>query len=141
MKIYDKEKRNKDKKKVYRDKNKEKINGLRKILKKEKKDKAMQFLGGKCVKCPTTESLEFDHIDPKEKSFNITTNLLKKDLEKELVKCQLLCYSCHKEKSNMEKRTAIHGSHAMYNGYKKCRCNLCVTFHREYDRKYKKGKN
>tara|TARA_B100001939_G_C16916057_1_gene606944 strand:- start:856 stop:1296 length:441 start_codon:yes stop_codon:yes gene_type:complete len=59
-------------------------------------------LGGKCVKCGATERLEFDHIDPKNKSFCITSRLLMGDREKfqeELDKCQLLCYDCHLEKT------------------------------------------
>jgi len=59
-------------------------------------------LGGKCVKCGATERLEFDHIDPKNKSFCITKNLRmgdKEKLQEELDKCQLLCYDCHLEKT------------------------------------------
>ena len=59
-------------------------------------------LGGKCVKCGTTEGLQFDHIHPKNKSFEITRKLLMADKEKfqeELDKCQLLCYDCHLEKT------------------------------------------
>ena len=60
-------------------------------------------LGGKCVKCGATERLEFDHIDPKNKSFEITRGLLMGDREKfqeELDKCQLLCYDCHLSNSS-----------------------------------------
>ena len=63
---------------------------------------SMEKLGGKCVKCGATERLEFDHIDPKNKSFCITKNLRMGDNEKlqeELDKCQLLCYDCHLEKT------------------------------------------
>ena len=63
---------------------------------------SMEKLGGKCVKCGATERLEFDHIDPKNKSFCITSRLLMGDREKfqeELDKCQLLCYDCHLEKT------------------------------------------
>lgn len=59
-------------------------------------------LGGKCIKCGATERLQFDHIHPKNKSFEITKNLLMGDKEKfqeELDKCQLLCYDCHLEKT------------------------------------------
>tara|TARA_B100001059_G_C17294102_1_gene314193 strand:+ start:42 stop:491 length:450 start_codon:yes stop_codon:yes gene_type:complete len=68
----------------------------------EKLSESMEKLGGKCVKCGATERLEFDHIDPKNKSFEITRGLLMGDREKfqeELDKCQLLCYDCHLEKT------------------------------------------
>ena len=66
---------------------------------------SMEKLGGKCVKCGATERLEFDHIDPKNKSFCITSRLLMGDREKfqeELDKCQLLCYNCHLEKTKQQ---------------------------------------
>tara|TARA_B100001094_G_scaffold74448_1_gene70756 strand:- start:241 stop:699 length:459 start_codon:yes stop_codon:yes gene_type:complete len=59
-------------------------------------------LGGECVKCGVKERLEFDHIQPKNKSFEITRKLLmsdRKKFEEELNKCQLLCYDCHLEKT------------------------------------------
>tara|TARA_B100000085_G_scaffold264926_1_gene272253 strand:+ start:375 stop:770 length:396 start_codon:yes stop_codon:yes gene_type:complete len=68
----------------------------------ERLSESMEKLGGKCVKCGATERLEFDHIDPKNKSFCITSRLLMGDREKfqeELDKCQLLCYDCHLEKT------------------------------------------
>ena len=69
---------------------------------------SMEKLGGKCVKCGATERLEFDHIDPKNKSFCITSRLLMGDREKfqeELDKCQLLCYDCHLEKTKQSRKT------------------------------------
>ena len=76
--------------------NKLPMNYLREIL--------LEKLGGKCVQCGSTKSLEFDHIDPKTKSFNISAgyNKPKEILEKELSKCQLLCNKCHIEKSKKD---------------------------------------
>ena len=67
---------------------------------------SIEKLGGKCVKCGVTERLEFDHIHPKNKSFEITRGLLMGDREKfqeELDKCQLLCYDCHLEKTKQSR--------------------------------------
>jgi 5-methylcytosine-specific restriction endonuclease McrA len=63
---------------------------------------SIEKLGGECVKCGATERLQFDHIHPENKSFEITKKLLMGDREKfqeELDKCQLLCYNCHLEKT------------------------------------------
>ena len=64
----------------------------------------LQKLGGKCVECGCTETLEFDHIDPSTKSFNIAAGYTKpkKVLDEELAKCQLLCVSCHREKTKKD---------------------------------------
>ena len=62
----------------------------------------IEKLGGECVKCGVKERLQFDHIYPKNKSFEITRRLLmsdRKKFEEELDKCQLLCYDCHREKT------------------------------------------
>ncbi len=69
----------------------------------EVKKKAVEFLGGKCVECgynKHTVALDFDHIDPKQKSFKISGNfnLRWSDLKKELMKCQILCSNCHRIK-------------------------------------------
>jgi len=55
------------------------------------------MLGGKCVKCNSTENLHFDHIESKSKVFSIGDKITypKEKIINELKKCQLLCRSCH----------------------------------------------
>ena len=72
----------------------------------ENRRQCIDKLGGKCVECGVTENLQFDHINPLEKSFAISETLhfsLKKKKEvkfdEELNKCQLLCPTCHMEKT------------------------------------------
>jgi len=85
--------------------------------------------GGKCVKCGNTENLEVDHIDPNTKTMNprrlwslSESNPIRRA---ELDKCQILCYSCHKEKTRLEKSKDFqHGDYGMYKR-RGCRCNLC----------------
>jgi hypothetical protein len=74
------------------------MNYLREIL--------LEKMGGKCVQCGSTKALEFDHINPKTKSFNISAgyNKPKEILEKELSKCQLLCNKCHIEKTKKDNK-------------------------------------
>ena len=73
------------------------MNLLREIL--------IEKLGGKCVECCCTEALEFDHIDPTTKSFNIAAGYTKPKevLLAEVAKCQLLCNKCHIEKTRKDK--------------------------------------
>jgi 5-methylcytosine-specific restriction endonuclease McrA len=60
-------------------------------------------LGGVCVKCGTTERLEFDHIDPTskiEEPYKVLMQWPEDRIASELSKCQLLCRSCHSKKSH-----------------------------------------
>lgn len=62
-------------------------------------------LGGECVECGSLDRLEFDHINPAEKSFNVGSNMVSKsmtDLREELRKCQLLCRACHEAKTKTD---------------------------------------
>ena len=56
-----------------------------------------------CIKCGSKEQLELDHVNPKEKEWNPKRSMGSKNLTerfwKEIDKCQLLCYDCHKEKT------------------------------------------
>ena len=69
-----------------------------------RREKALKFLGGICTICESAENLEFDHIDPEQKSFSISGFLTHAwvKVEPELKKCQLLCNSCHKEKNKTD---------------------------------------
>lgn len=95
------------------------------------------YMGGICVNCGQIENLEFDHIDPKTKSFDIGKNWSRNrdDILKELQKCQLLCSHCHKEKSIRE-RAPSHGGWGMYK--RGCRCQICKDFVNTYQREYKR---
>lgn len=60
---------------------------------------AKKILGGKCSLCGSTRKLELDHKNPAKKNFTLTKlwGVAKKDFEKEVKKCRLLCNSCHKD--------------------------------------------
>lgn len=58
--------------------------------------------GGKCEKCGYNKcfgALEFHHLDPSKKEFNLgmRRGLKEETLRAELDKCQLLCSNCHHE--------------------------------------------
>ncbi len=69
---------------------------------RDNKQKGVDYLGGKCVKCGYNKckaALDFHHTDSLTKDFNpahlMRTNFNK--LKTELDKCILLCSNCHRE--------------------------------------------
>lgn len=102
----------------------------------------IEILGGKCAWCGSTENLEIDHIDPKEKKNHISQILSRKweIVREELKKCQLLCESCHMEKSKEEKEVFYpHGTLGRYE--RNCRCDLCRRANTDVKAEYKKAKS
>lgn len=69
--------------------------------KKEKKKLLIEYKGGKCEKCgydKCIEALEFHHLDPKQKDFNVSSHSFSFDrMKKEADKCILVCSNCHRE--------------------------------------------
>lgn len=67
------------------------------------KIKLVEYKGGECEICGYNKcyrALDFHHIDPSTKLFNINANNLSrniKELYREADKCQLLCSNCHRE--------------------------------------------
>jgi 5-methylcytosine-specific restriction endonuclease McrA len=124
----------------------------------KRRAKCIAYLGGKCVQCGATEALDFDHKQPKTKSFSITARLMHRwsTLEGELTKCQLLCRACHVRKTESENPSAaemlraapLGGSqgrpvakstrHGTLTGYssRKCRCCQCKAANSAYQREY-----
>lgn len=97
----------------------------------------IQLLGGKCRNCGGTKNLEFDHINPKNKShdYNAIEDRPMNMIETEIKKCQLLCRDCHKDKTLKNKEHIVnparHGTLWMYKKYK-CRCSACKKAMSEY---------
>ena len=72
---------------------------------------AVNLLGGQCVQCGATERLQFDHIDPRDKRFEIADRLAQyawPRLMVELSKCQLLCERCHIAKGKADTDAGRH---------------------------------
>ena len=70
----------------------------------ERKKWAIEYLGGKCNKCETFENLNFDHINPFSKKYDISKIICgkKEKIINELKKCQILCKKCHIEKNKID---------------------------------------
>ena len=111
----------------------------------ERRAYSIKKLGGKCVRCGSTDRLELDHRIKKDKSFNITQfwGLSLEKYDKELAKCQLLCHDCHVRKSFEEKDwgkgygPTDHGSSTMYKNYG-CRCSECKAAYNKVTREQRR---
>ncbi len=95
-------------------------------------------LGGECAKCGAIMNLEFDHIDPTTKSFNLTSNYGMEFVkwQVELAKCQLLCTQCHLQKTVAEKSGPQHGTRSCF--VTGCRCEPCREANNDYAREYQR---
>lgn len=98
----------------------------------EYRRRSMEYVanGGplECAHCGTVESLEFDHIDPALKLFNVgqRKSLKSESYRAELDKCQLLCGPCHRAKAARENEGFTHGT--VYGFMRaKCECNECAA--------------
>jgi hypothetical protein len=93
--------------------------------KQARRAKLIEMLGGCCVRCGSTEDLEFDHIDPSAKRFNVCSDLTRawSQLVAEALKTQLLCRPCHIAKGVEDRPEPLHGRYRYV--YWKCRCEAC----------------
>jgi hypothetical protein len=74
-------------------------------IRRKNKQKALDYLGNKCISCgynKCSAALEFHHIDPSNKTNQISRMLTSKwnIILEELNKCILLCSNCHAEHHN-----------------------------------------
>lgn len=68
---------------------------------RRQKEKLVEYKGGKCEKCgynKSIQALQFHHLNPEEKDFNISGKSYSfKRIKKEVDKCMLVCSNCHIE--------------------------------------------
>lgn len=102
-------------------------------------------LGGKCVRCGTSEGpLHLDHKDASKKTMRASDlhSVNDQKFENELKNLQILCSECHKNKtknswdygSNVNRPT--HGSYWFYRKYR-CRCPACVKAYTEKQKEWR----
>ena len=76
-------------------------------LRYDKKNFIIENLGSKCCECGATDCLEIDHINPGLKKDRRCLYVCSWDrIKSEMNNLQLLCTSCHQEKSHLQKSTA-----------------------------------
>jgi hypothetical protein len=101
---------------------------------------AIAHLGGKCVDCGTTESLEFDHRDRDQKTYDIGRRLAgvaEARFWDEVAKCDLRCKRHHVARTR-EQMSVPHGGGVA--GRSRCKCVPCKARKAEYMRNYKKSR-
>jgi hypothetical protein len=102
---------------------------------------ARERLGGRCVRCGTTENLQFDHVDGSVKAANISeiTNWSLPRFLEEVDKCQLLCGpgsgGCHQDKTTEDLYETICSTGE---GRWKCSCGYCQMWRAGYHAGYMK---
>lgn len=78
------------------------LNTQVKLKQRDLKQEYVEYMGNCCTSCGYNKclgALEFHHLDPNEKDFEISKSRYKSkdEVKKELDKCILLCSNCHKE--------------------------------------------
>ena len=71
-------------------------------VRRAKARKLLEYKGGKCERCgydKCSAALDFHHLDPKQKRFNISSSMTRRmgELIAEVDKCILICSNCHRE--------------------------------------------
>jgi len=108
---------------------------------RERREKAIEKLGGKCSKCDSTDGLQFDHVDRTTKKFTIGTlsSINEQDFWKEVDKCQLLCDTCHQVKTLLDLgRVSAKSTHGTLSSYRYCKCDECKAAKAAYMKNYKR---
>ena len=106
-----------------------------------RRNAAIEKLGGKCVRCGSKEQLQFDHIDPTTKTAEMDRlwATSEKRINEELRKCQLLCSSCHVKKTLKDLgRISAKESHGTLSSYRYCKCDDCRAANNKYKAEYKR---
>ena len=109
--------------------NKVKIQDYQRKWRSDRRQHYMDKLGP-CYFCGTMGNREIHHVDPSEKDSHKIWSWKPERIEKELLKCIVLCRDCHiKLHKLMRRNPLVHGTLYGYQVYK-CRCPLCTEANR-----------
>lgn len=124
----------------YRERNWEAYNqreaAYNKLRAEDRRDIVQIVLGISCVICGASP-VEYHHIDPVSRKFNLTSSSSKAAFILELGKCQAVCLNCHKDKHHPQRKE--HGRLTMYS--QGCRCELCFKAMQEWNKAHKRRSN
>ena len=101
----------------------------------KRKREWIESKGGKCVKCGSTRNLEVDHKDQDNKTFNPRDIWSRSEevRKKELKDCQVLCESCHEDKTALQNskngEAALLACGTVEKFEYGCRCFTCKEEH------------
>jgi 5-methylcytosine-specific restriction endonuclease McrA len=101
----------------------------------KRKREWIESKGGKCVKCGSTRNLEVDHKDQDNKTFNPRDIWSRSEevRKKELKDCQVLCESCHEDKTALQNSKSGEAAIVACGTPEKfglgCRCFTCREEH------------
>lgn len=96
--------------------------------------RAAWFADKACAWCGETDDLELDHENAQAKVDHRVWSWSRSRREAELAKCQVLCHTCHKIKTELvgenhpERGRYRHGTRAMYRRHG-CKCTICLAGH------------
>ena len=103
----------------------------------------ISMMGGECSKCgyhKNMAALEFHHVNPNEKDFQLDarhlSNTNMERIKKEAEKCILLCSNCHREVHNPEQNIEVIQSMSFSNKslkFPKKKQSICENCGREFD--------
>lgn len=97
--------------------------------------RAAWLAGKSCATCGATDNLEVDHIDPLKKVTHRVWSWSEKRRQAELAKCQVLCTSCHLDKTLTDRPKAECGTASKYRAG--CRCDDCKAAQAQKMRDYR----
>jgi len=119
----------------------ERIKAHRKAI----KQRLVDAFGGKCGKCgydKCLNALEFHHLDPSQKDFNIRKSIRRWDvIVAEAKKCVCLCSNCHEEFHDglwemSKSMPRFDESYAEYRPVVLSRCDFCGNEKSKKNKKY-----
>lgn len=108
-----------------------------------RKRRASWFAGQSCAKCGLTDRLQLDHVNPAEKTSHRIWSWSEPKRAAELMKCQVLCYACHRIKTDATDRAskAEHGTRAKYKSDSACRCDACRAANAFYEHQRREARD